>query len=221
MHNQSCYLLLPKLEFKKSRECFKTKSLICFNFDHFYLLGKLWQCVQHRHSFLWVKQSFIKNFSWQWLLYALCRFFFSIYNTKTALIKKEKDFVSPFVILPETLTCAILVKSQLKMKAVVTNINPFTAAACKISELKYTWMHLQTQYIFHSCDTSAYNAVRFDENRFTCQCKKRKQNCLKVSNFALLIVVFKWHHCSEGVKSPFVGNKNRLQQERIDCNSCK
>ena len=101
------------------------------------------------------------------------------------------------------------------MKAVVTNINPFTAAACKISELKYTWMHLQTQYIFHSCDTSAYNAVRFDENHFTCQCKKRKQNCLKVSNFALLMVVFKWHHCSEGVKSPFAGNKNRLQQKEL------
>ena len=30
---------------------------------------------------------------------------------------------------------------------------------------------------------------------------KRRQKCLKVSDFALLLVVFKWHHGSEGVNS--------------------
>ena len=34
--------------------------------------------------------------------------------------------------------------------------------------------------------TSIVNAVRFDENPFTCQTKR-----LRVSNFALLLVVFK------------------------------
>jgi len=44
--------------------------------------------------------------------------------------------------------------------------------------------------------TSAFNAVRFDENPFTCHCKKggekrRKKEDLKVSNIALLLDVFK------------------------------
>ena len=41
-----------------------------------------------------------------------------------------------------------------------------------------------------------------DESPSTCQCdkkKKKKKKGLKVSNFALLWVVFKWHHGSEGV----------------------
>ena len=31
--------------------------------------------------------------------------------------------------------------------------------------------------------------------------RKRRQKGLRVSNFALLLVVFKWHHGSEGVKA--------------------
>ena len=59
------------------------------------------------------------------------------------------------------------------------------------------------QYIFRSCNTSTFNAMCFDENSFPCQSKKKerkkKKKCLRVSNFAHLIVVFKWHHGSEGV----------------------
>ena len=53
--------------------------------------------------------------------------------------------------------------------------------------------------IFWSCNTSASNAVHFDENPFTCQVKRRQKGS-RVSNFALLLVIFKWHHGSEGVK---------------------
>ena len=41
--------------------------------------------------------------------------------------------------------------------------------------------------------------MRFDENPFTYQCEKRKHKGLEVSDFDLLLVVFKWHS-SEGVK---------------------
>ena len=45
--------------------------------------------------------------------------------------------------------------------------------------------------------------MRFDENPFIrrCEKEKRRQKCLWVSNLSLLLVVFKWHHCSEGDKS--------------------
>ena len=46
--------------------------------------------------------------------------------------------------------------------------------------------------------------MHFDENPFTCQCKKEKKEKrkkgLRVSNFALLLVVYKWHAGSERVK---------------------
>jgi len=41
--------------------------------------------------------------------------------------------------------------------------------------------------------------MHFDENPFKCQCKKRRDKGLRISCFALLLVVFKWHHGSEGV----------------------
>ena len=58
------------------------------------------------------------------------------------------------------------------------------------------------QTMFQSCNTATFNAIRFDENAFTCQCekKRKKRRCLRVSNFILLLVVFKIHHGSEGVK---------------------
>ena len=48
-------------------------------------------------------------------------------------------------------------------------INPFTA--CKISGLNDAWMRLQT-CIFSGPIKSIFNAKRFDENSFTCQCEK-------------------------------------------------
>ena len=44
-----------------------------------------------------------------------------------------------------------------------------------------------------------FDAVRFGENAFTCQAK-RKRKGLTVSHFVLLLVIFKWHQGSEGVK---------------------
>ena len=51
--------------------------------------------------------------------------------------------------------------------------------------------------------TSIFNSIHFDGDPFTCQCEKEDKkaygSCLRVSNFALSWVVFKWHHGSEGV----------------------
>ena len=69
-------------------------------------------------------------------------------------------------------------------------VNPLTATACKISGLKDGRTRLQTVY-FRSWNTSAFSAMRFDENPFTCQLKKKKKKFKRVSNFALLIVVSK------------------------------
>ena len=55
------------------------------------------------------------------------------------------------------------------------------------------------QCIFWSYNTSHFNAVRFVENPFTCLAKGRQKDW-RVSDFALLFVVFKCHHGSERVK---------------------
>ena len=52
------------------------------------------------------------------------------------------------------------------------------------------------QYIFRSCDTFTFNAMRFDKKKKKkilshASAKKKKRKGLKVSNFALLMVVFK------------------------------
>ena len=46
--------------------------------------------------------------------------------------------------------------------------------------------------------TSVFSAMHSDENPFPHQCQKS----LRVWNFALLWVIFKWSHGSEGVKQP-------------------
>jgi len=55
------------------------------------------------------------------------------------------------------------------------------------------------QYIFRSYDASNFNAVRLDENPFTCQCEKKTKR-LKGFKFSISSAVFRWHHGSEGVK---------------------
>ena len=80
--------------------------------------------------------------------------------------------------------------------------NPFTASACKIFGLKDARMRLQTVY-FWSYNTSTSNATRFDENPFSCQCEKENKKGLSVSDLALLLVVFKSHHGTKGVNSPY------------------
>ena len=73
---------------------------------------------------------------------------------------------------------------------------PVTILGCTMHK------HVCKQYIFRFCNTSTFNAIRFDENPLTCQCKKRKQKGLKVSNIVLLLVIFKWPHSSGGVNRP-------------------
>ena len=68
-------------------------------------------------------------------------------------------------------------------------INPFTAPACKISGLKDARTRLQT-VDFRSNNATTFNATRFDGNPVTSQCEKKAKR-LGVSNFALLMAVFK------------------------------
>ena len=87
------------------------------------------------------------------------------------------------------------------------NVNPFTAPACKIS-----WAEgctdTPSNSIFSGPITSTFIAVRNYGSPFTCQCEKENRKALRVSNLALLLVVFKWHHGSEGVK-PGVKIRNK------------
>ena len=78
-----------------------------------------------------------------------------------------------------------------------STFNPFTVSACKIYRLKDAETCLQT--VFSSGPiTSTFSAKHRDESPFTCQYWKRR---LKVLNFTHVLVVFKWHHRSEGVKN--------------------
>ena len=44
------------------------------------------------------------------------------------------------------------------------------------------------------------------------QMQKRKQKGLKVSDFAFILVVFKWHHGSEGVNGLLIGRDKVTRQ---------
>ena len=69
--------------------------------------------------------------------------------------------------------------------------NPFTAPACKISGLKDARTRLQTVPYFRSY-TPAFNAVRFDNNPFTCQCETEDK---KAKGFRILF--FYWSFSSK------------------------
>ena len=92
------------------------------------------------------------------------------------------------------------------------SINPLTAPACNIFALKASWTDLQTVYFSQSNNRSNFNAMRFHENPFTCQCEK-EQKGIKVSNFTLLSVVYKLHHDSDGVK-------NATSAVMVVCRTC-
>ena len=84
-----------------------------------------------------------------------------------------------------------------KKKIMLHNtINPFTAPACTISGLKGAHIHTWKQYIWWSCNNSAFYTVHFDRNPFTFSCKKKKKKggggggALMISNLALSLVVF-------------------------------
>ena len=58
-------------------------------------------------------------------------------------------------------------------------LNPFTAAACKTFRAeRYT--DASANSIFPGPITSAFNALRFHDYPFTCQCKKKKKKGLRV-----------------------------------------
>ena len=54
----------------------------------------------------------------------------------------------------------------------VVTVNPFTAPVCKMSGLKDHETVSPANSKFLSCNTSTFNAMRLDEDPFTCQCKK-------------------------------------------------
>ena len=67
--------------------------------------------------------------------------------------------------------------------------------ACK----PYIFRSYNIYFIFSGPIISIFSAMCFNENPLVCQCKKRKQKDLRVWDLALLWVIFKWHHGSEGV----------------------
>ena len=93
----------------------------------------------------------------------------------------------------------------------ITNTNVYILTVCAVESLPLTpslhqhvkflgWkMHRCAckQYIFWSYNTSTCNAMHFDGYLFTCQCKNEG---LRISDFTLLLVGFKSHHVSEGIK---------------------
>ena len=80
-----------------------------------------------------------------------------------------------------------------------SRFNPITVPPCTVSGLKDVRTHLQTVcflvlwHIYFQCHV-------FWSNSFHMPVQKRKQKGLRVSDFALSLVVFKWRHGSERVK---------------------
>ena len=64
-------------------------------------------------------------------------------------------------------------------------VNPFTTPSCKVTGLKTARTQLQT--IFSGPITSTFNATRFDDNPFTCQCPKKKTERLNGLQFYTFI----------------------------------
>ena len=92
---------------------------------------------------------------------------------------------SPFLLLPHALTPSLPQHVQFP--------------SCR----KDARTRQQTVY-FRSYNTYTITAMRFDQNLSHASAKKKKKKkktFQKVSNFALLWFVFKWHHRSERVKS--------------------
>ena len=68
---------------------------------------------------------------------------------------------------------SILVDKARDVLCLRSPFNPFTAPSCKLmSGLKDARSCLHANSRFSGPLTSTFNAVRFDENPFTCQCEK-------------------------------------------------
>ena len=101
-----------------------------------------------------------------------------------SLITKEKEAATAWIfqnlcsasLRVSFLTCLIKCGSVMCCRCLSknVNVNPFTAPAGKISRLKDARTCLQTVYflvLWHFY----FNAMRFDENPFKCQCKKEEK----------------------------------------------
>ena len=70
--------------------------------------------------------------------------------------------------------------------------NPFTTPACKMHGCACKQCIFCSYIIYFQCHAFWWKSFRMPV-------RKRRQKELKVSDFALWLVVFKWHHGSEGV----------------------
>ena len=91
--------------------------------------------------------------------------------------------------------------------------NPFTAPASKTSGLNDRCTDAPVNSIFSGPLAHQCCALKKQKN-FHMQVRKRKHKGLRVSGFALLVVVFKWHHGSEGVKPTAIASDPRLWARR-------
>ena len=81
---------------------------------------------------------------------------------------------------------------------VSVDVNPFTAPACNFSGLKEARAHAHS--IYSGPLTHLLSMLRALMQLFHVPVQKRRQKSSRVSYLVLLLVVFKWHHGSEGVK---------------------
>ena len=60
------------------------------------------------------------------------------------------------------------------------------------------------QYIFRSYDTSTFNAMRFDENSFKCQCEKEDKEACRFQ-----ILHFRWSFSTDIMTVKGLGGDSR------------
>ena len=76
--------------------------------------------------------------------------------------------------------------------------NPFTDPACKISGLKKC-THTPSNSRFYGALAALFSILCVLMKTLSNAKAKKKQKGLRISNFALLLVVLEWHHGNEGV----------------------
>ena len=81
------------------------------------------------------------------------------------------------------------------------HFNPFTDTACKNYGLKDACTHAPANSIFSSPITHLLSMLYISIKIFLDPGVKKKQKGIRVSNLALLLIVFKLHHGSEGVNN--------------------
>ena len=102
-------------------------------------------------------------------------------------------------------SCVIIVflmKIIASKKILISTPSVFTAPVCKISGLKDALTCPQMVYIFSGTVTLTFSAMCFDENPFTYHCYQceKEWTGVRVSNLAVLLVVFKWTSAVKGLR---------------------